>query len=535
MTPAQKKVLYVLIGLGALVLLALIPANAAGAKDANMLALFEVDEYAQYPHVLRMLTPGDTPYQTLRNFVIYLHYFYGYPFYLFSALALLPVKLGLGSGWQDATRVIVTVLREMVSVLPMLLSAGLLVWMQTRFKPGWLAVGLYILLLSVPGVVVNHLWWHPDSLSFLLVTLTLFFLDRDRLSFGRNFVLAGLICGAAVGMKFQGLFFVLAVPLLLIWGLAVRRIRAGRAVLLAGMFVGLMAAGLVLTNPLLLLPQERAEIIRTQQTLFREINTGQILINSASFFENGRFPADVRVHYGEPLFLLLALAGLTLGLSHPDRRRLNALILAWILPAGWAVLNAATRRTHYYFPILLPLISCLVNLAPAYLPPAVSAWGKSRPAKAILGLLTLGLLVQWGAFIRTDAGILRTQLARETSSAPIQFYQQIQQQVLPDLPPEPLTAYRDWRIYFPAAPGRQVEMNWKMASYPYIEALDPDLILLERENVELYARPEVVEQAVNPGNMQLTHAFYRDAARNTLTGYRLIFESDYGLVFGRQP
>jgi hypothetical protein len=74
-----------------------------------------------------------------------------------------------------------------------------------------------------------------------------------------------------------------------------------------------------------------------------------------------------------------------------------------------------------------------------------------------------------------------------------------------------------------------------MASYPYIEALNPDLILLERENVELYARPEVVEQAVNPGNMQLTHAFYRDAARNTLTGYRLIFESDYGLVFGRQP
>jgi hypothetical protein len=35
----------------------LIPANLTGAADPEMLSVFEVEIYAQYPHVIQMLTP----------------------------------------------------------------------------------------------------------------------------------------------------------------------------------------------------------------------------------------------------------------------------------------------------------------------------------------------------------------------------------------------------------------------------------------------------------------------------------------------
>ena len=142
----QKKVFTLLALLGVLYFCALIPFNLTGAETPEMLEVFEVDEYAQYPHVMRMLTPGDSLYQTGRNFFIYLHYFYGFPFYFWSALSILPLKL-FPSVWPDNTRIIVCVLRQMISVLPMILSAGLLTWIVTKFKNILTAVLLDILLL----------------------------------------------------------------------------------------------------------------------------------------------------------------------------------------------------------------------------------------------------------------------------------------------------------------------------------------------------------------------------------------------------
>ena len=131
----QKRTLLILVIIGVLYFCALIPANLTGAETADMLDVFEVDEYAQYPHLIRMLTPSDSLYQTLRNFFIYLHYYYGYPFYFWSAIFVLPLKLIPGV-FPDNTRVIVCVLRQCISVLPMILSAGLLVWIATACAAG---------------------------------------------------------------------------------------------------------------------------------------------------------------------------------------------------------------------------------------------------------------------------------------------------------------------------------------------------------------------------------------------------------------
>ncbi len=41
-------------------------------------------------------------------------------------------------------------------------------------------------------------------------------------------------------------------------------------------------------------------------------------------FKLGEYPEDLRVHYGEWFFMLLALIGLVIGLVRPQKRRLNA-------------------------------------------------------------------------------------------------------------------------------------------------------------------------------------------------------------------
>lgn len=92
MTGTQKKTLYTLVFLGLIYFLIFIAPNLTGAKNEIMLSVFEQDEFAEYPFVLRMLTSDLTFYQAIRHFVIYLFYYYGYPFFFFSAVSILPIN-----------------------------------------------------------------------------------------------------------------------------------------------------------------------------------------------------------------------------------------------------------------------------------------------------------------------------------------------------------------------------------------------------------------------------------------------------------
>lgn len=541
MTAEQKKVFKILLLLGAIYFALFIIPNLAGAQDANMLAVFEVDEYAQYPHVIRMLTPGDTPYQTLRNFLIYLHYFYGYPFYFFSALALLPVKWLLGGDWAAQTPVLVMTLRQMLSVLPMLLSVYLLVFLQTRYQSLGRSALLFLFLLSLPALVTNNLWWHPDSLAIFFVALTFFLLDRDDLRYGRSYLLAAAACGLAISAKHVGAFFFLAIPVYLLWGLAQRKLTWLQVFWRGALFVAVMAAAILVSNPLLLLPMERAEIIATQRWNLQLLAGGFWFTNAEPYFPWGSYPEDFRIHYGELWFVLLGLASLLVGLLRPKTPLLNALLLAWVIPLTISLNFAATRRTHYFLPVMLPYFSSLLNLWPSSfvsLKERAGAAASSVPSLArllaaklnIILPWALGLLLafQWALFLRADVDIYLRNLYRERDSASIAFYRQLEADYLPRIAEKKLVVYRDWRIYFPEWDDWQIEMSWNLPNSGSIAALDPDLILLERENLVLFSQPESIEQAVDPEAMRLVHQFYRTASLDQLEGYRLLLDHRFG-------
>ncbi|OQA24530.1 MAG: hypothetical protein BWY58_01670 [Chloroflexi bacterium ADurb.Bin344] len=517
----------------------LIPANLTGAADPEMLSVFEVDEYAQYPHVIQMLTPGDTLYHSIRNFFIYQHYFYGFPFYFLSAISVFPLKL-LSPNWPENTRLIVCWLRMTINVLPMIFAIGIFTWLITRFKNRLISLSLFVFLLTIPAVLLNNFWWHPDSLSLFFISLVFLFLDLDEFRFGKYFSLAAAACGYTVGIKYQGLYFALAIPLLLIYAILRKRLSWKKAIKKAIIFVVIMMVFFIFSNPLLLLPQERAEIIRTQQLQFEQTGVGIFTIHSNALRNSLLLPSDIRKYYAETWFFILAIIGLLMGFKGEEKQRIQSLLfLSYLMVAFCITTYAATNRLHYFLPVAVPLLGFIADF---YFIgkrdfPAIDLKFGTNIRKVMYGILTLLIAFQFSLNIRLDHSLYRDQLSRETESSSIALYHQIENEIIPVLKSRVnnrmIRVFRDWKVYFPDQEGVAVQMDWNMATLDKINEWQPDLIILEEENLKEFSDPTIIDHAVNPEEMKLIHSFYQQAASDQIPGYDRIMQNSFGSVYVR--
>ncbi len=149
MNTIQKRTLWVLVGLGILYFAIFLWPNSLGARTESMLMGTSVDEPITYPYVVRMISPPRDLKDMYSRWVIYGDYHYGYPFYFFSALVVLPVELVHGAKFTNFTQLNLLLLRQLISVLPMILAAGVIVFAQTRFRSLWKSVFLFVLILSM--------------------------------------------------------------------------------------------------------------------------------------------------------------------------------------------------------------------------------------------------------------------------------------------------------------------------------------------------------------------------------------------------
>lgn len=503
--------------------------NTAGARDMDMLAVFEIDEYAQYPHLLRMVEPADSIKLSIRNFLVYGHYFYGYPFYFFSGLVLLPFRLFFGIELASYTQWIMLALRQLINVLPGIAGAFSLTYLTSRFRTLWKSLVIFLLMLLLPALVQNGFWWHPDGLGLMFVSLSFLLLSLDKLDFGWKFSLAAVTTGIASGIKYLGGFFILTIPAYLIIGIIREKIKIKQAVIKGSGFLLIAAVTFILTNPLLLLPLERSELIATQINQFSRSLGGE-LMGRQPFLENGRLPGWLTSNYGSIPFLLVLAGSLLWGLFQ-KKHRLNAiLILSYITPLIIAIKVVSLRRTHYYLPIILPLIASLSFLLP-------DRWPKISEKRMIgLGSLFLIFLLAWqgGQFLVTDVRYFDSMLNREERSSSIAFYRSIQEEVFSEEERKNnLTVYRDWHVYFPATGNIQVFMDWDLANYGLIEERKPDYLLLERANAETYGSEKYLTTAPDPGRLAPMNEFYTDALRDRIQDYELIYADHFGLVFKR--
>jgi hypothetical protein len=277
---------------------------------------------------------------------------------------------------------------------------------MTRFRPGWIALALFVFLLIVPGVVrYNVRFWHPDGLTVLAVVLGLYFLDRDRLRLGPNFFYAAVFCGLASAIRLAGFFFFLAVGgALLLIGL--RRMASWRTVLARGAaFTALMALTIVLASPFLFHPAARARFGEIMAEKTGEMRSGYDEPDPEGVYRTGldAWLPFVEQNYGAGFFLAFTLISLLAGAAYGSQARANLLALAWFLPAmGYLVFLVAVKSYQYMLPPLMPFLAGAFNL-----PLLVAAgWPRDRRLRTALlvGSLAL-LLLQAATWLPADVAL----------------------------------------------------------------------------------------------------------------------------------
>ena len=351
--------------LGLVYFLSFIPVNYTGAKSLTMLGILSGDEAFQYPFLMQMMTSGVTLSETLFHLISYGHYIYGYPFYVISFLAALPIRLIYGAAAPEQVQLNLLLLRQFVSVLPIVVAIGIFTWLQTGFRSVWKTAFTFLILLIIPGVVRNNIqWWHPDAITILCIALTFLFLSRDNLKFGRNFWLAAIFCGLSTSIKSIGVFFFLCIGGYLLYGLLIRKISLKKSIIFGLLFILLMLGVVFVTNPLLFYPAQRAKII-------------QVHIDHQYFFTHGWPNGDIyetglkawlpvlEGWYGQAWLLIAISVLLVLSAILGPYRKIQLFLLGWCIPLSWYLIeNIAVKPDHYWLPVMIPLFSSLFSLIP---------------------------------------------------------------------------------------------------------------------------------------------------------------------------
>jgi hypothetical protein len=527
MTPSQKRFFSILLLMTIIAFILFLPPNSAVSENMALLQMFQPDEATPLPNVFHMIAPAENLNQALRSFVFYEFYDYGFPYFGLSAALLLPLQW---LGYISNLSLVMLILRQFVSVLPMLAALLLLVYMQDGFRT-YRSVVLYVLLLCVPAVVRNNLWWHADGISFLFVALTLFFLQRDKLQFGRNFLFAAATAGIATAIKLAGVYFFLAIGLTLFLGLYLKKASWKKLIGKAAAFLFVMALFYLIANPFLLSHWARTAYGYVLHKVFSEISLGYGVV-----YDKGLAAAwpDMKKFFGEAVFLLLALGAAIWGAWRGPQRLLHGLILAWFIPTTILVLTVTHFTFQYWMPVALPLLSSLIILFPEKWTFNKTAFKsgllKSTAKLAYIPILLL-VFVQIGLFVNQDIKIINGSIHKADNNPRIQFYDQ----ALNALAPLPVggqyRVYYDYRLYAPETPGWMIETTYELLEYGYIQEKNFDILLLLEQRIRDYLNPDVT--GIDPEVFARNQQFYRDAEKGTISGYHLIYRNDTGLVFVR--
>lgn len=530
----KKFVFLILLFIGALYFFIFWFPNATGARDQNMLSVFSADEIAQYPYMVRMLGALFTLFQSPFRFFAYQQYFYGFPYYFYSvAAALLPLKL-LGAAGSVSTNMLF--LRQLVSVLPMVIALILLVYLQTGFESYIKSISLFLILILIPEVVANDMWLHPESLEFLLIVLTLFFLTRDDLKFGKSFYIAALFCGLATATKLLGLFFFLTIPLYIFLGWYQKRISLRKVMQAATFFVAIMAVIFVLSNPFLFWASQRAFALKIQSNFHRSMTAGFTVAYKNSPLVWLQVIFDL---YSVPAFLILAMTALIIGMLKGERRLINLLILSWAIPFMLYISFAiAIRPKHFPMPILLPVFSALPAYFTVLTPPRfihpLSDYLKKHSARLVLfcaGILIVGW--QFVYSLNMDIPQYLDTLNREKNSPSLNFYAALDKNDLSRIIlNRTLIVFRDVAVYVPDAANDKVDYQWGVSGYGYINKINADLLLLSKQHLRDYTQPG---QTAFDSNFTDAVHFYKDALADQVRGYTLIYQDDFGMAYLSTP
>lgn len=347
----QRKVFIVLAVLGLIYFAAFIPVNYGGRMHP--------DEEVIYPDVVNILIPGETFIETLSDSFIISSWWYGYPYFPMSALTLVIPRILYGNDFASRIELNLLLMRQFISVLPMVVSILLLIYLVNEYKQFWASIGMFVVLCLIPGVVhYNTRFWHPDSIIVLLVLLTIWLLKRDRLRFGRDFYLAAFTVGFNAVIKVWGLFFFLAIGGYLLAGWFTKKMDFKKMVKVGLFFILVMLGSILITSPSITIPWNLKAYISELREYYPVMRQGYNEPDPEGVYRLG-LPAWMvffRMHFMQDFFFYFSIFALVTGSLLGTEKTLNRLILAWcsaigVFLVGWI----AVKSFQYLLPLMIPL------------------------------------------------------------------------------------------------------------------------------------------------------------------------------------
>ena len=364
----QKQTLAVLLILSLAYILILIPSNRRGTRDWHDFWVYNGDEYVIYPILRNVQLKGADFSETLYHHYIHEDYHYGYPFYAVSSFFMYPIRLAIGPDFMERIDLTIPTLRIMVSVVPLMLGCLLLVYMMTRFEHPPLSAAVYVFLLTAPGTLQNNQgFWHPDGLNFLFVCAALYFMQRDRLRYGRNFFLSAFFVGLSAATRLFGFFFFLAVFVYLLFGAVRKHITFRQSLLKGAVFILIMVLAILWSDPFLFRADARQNMAAILSEKTGEMSSGYNgdLSDPKNDYRPGWktwYPA-FEDHFTEMFCFFFLIASLLTACFTGREQwtyRLTALWLAVV--SVYMIWFVAVKSTQYLLPMLLPLMSCIFAL-----------------------------------------------------------------------------------------------------------------------------------------------------------------------------
>ena len=355
--PVQRKVIMFLAIVGLVYFLAFIPFNLLRNEYGKFYLL--QDEQVIYPDVVQALAPQANFGATVQNVLGSWNWAYGYPYLPISASVLIIPRLIFGAQFAYQVQLNIFLMRQFVSVLPMVLALMLAVYLVTRYKSTWISVSLFAFLLLIPGVVkICYRFWHPDSIILLLVLMTIFFLDKDDLRFGRYFYLAAVACGLTTAIKLWGLFFFLAIAGYLMAGLIQHKISFKKFFLSGLLFILVMLGTFIITSPSMLVPYVARAAAASWTDQQNKILLGPERIDTSGIYKTGLMVwlKYFGQHFMKAYFFFFASFAMAAGALWGSRKKLSRILLAWSLPVTLFLAYFSTMKSfQYMLPVAIPL------------------------------------------------------------------------------------------------------------------------------------------------------------------------------------
>jgi len=280
-------------------------------------------------------------------------------------LVLLPRRILLGDAFFADKVTNIFILRQMINVLPIIFAAVILVFYKTQFRHVFQSIFLFLLFLILPSVVRSNIWWwHPDSLTFLFIALTFFFLQKDDYQLDKNFYLSAAMCGLATGTKLLGVFFFLTIPVYLALAHFQHSVNWRKIVLKGFLFVCVMITVIILVNPFLWYETPRQEMIAIQRFQQKQLREGYSHDNPKMYQKSPIFwEWTLENWFGSILFLCFLGMSTIFGAIYEKNSHANLYLITWSIPyLIYIFYFVAPKPDHYVFPALAPIFLTALDI-----------------------------------------------------------------------------------------------------------------------------------------------------------------------------